>query len=130
MRSSSLPVRILVSFSTLHMKPCVSSFKQETFDNVLNCRYTFDEEEFSLVSDEAKDFIAKLLVVDQGIRLTASESLQQPWMLPRGAGKLWCVDLRVRERLKGTMARLRWLRCKNVLMLACNGFLKGNRSTD
>ena len=50
-------------------------FFQDTYNNVLKCDYTFDEPEFQDISDFAKDFIAKLLIVNQEDRMSADQAL-------------------------------------------------------
>lgn len=42
--------------------------------------YTFEEDEFEEISDIAKDFIDKLLVVNQEHRMSAEEALSHPWL--------------------------------------------------
>lgn len=37
----------------------------ETMANVTRCHYDFDDESFVVISDEAKDFISKLLLKDR-----------------------------------------------------------------
>ena len=54
---------------------------QETFDNIMNCAYSFDEEEFEDISLEAKDFISKLLIINQTERMRAATALYHPWMI-------------------------------------------------
>ena len=44
--------------------PFLGEDNQETFTNIIQVDYQFDEEYFSEISDEAKDFIRKLLVKD------------------------------------------------------------------
>jgi serine/threonine protein kinase len=48
--------------------------------------YDFPDPEWSEVSDEAKDFIKKILVVDAGKRMSASDCLAHPW-ITQGAKK-------------------------------------------
>jgi Serine/threonine protein kinase len=54
--------------------------KQETFSNIVAGNYLFEDEYFSKTSELAKDFITKLLVKDPKKRLSASQSLQHPWI--------------------------------------------------
>lgn len=42
--------------------------------------YAFHEQYWSAVSNEAKDFIRKLLVIDPAKRLTVDQALQDPWV--------------------------------------------------
>ncbi|KAG8238874.1 hypothetical protein J437_LFUL018785 [Ladona fulva] len=52
----------------------------ETLKNVKACDWDFDEEAFSIVSEEGKDFIRRLLVKNKEKRMTAHECLQHAWL--------------------------------------------------
>ena len=41
---------------------------QTTYQNISDCNYTFEEDQFDEVSFSAKDFISRLLVVDQVVK--------------------------------------------------------------
>ncbi|TNM88160.1 hypothetical protein fugu_006381 [Takifugu bimaculatus] len=43
-------------------------------------KWNFEEEEFKDISDEAKDFITRLLVKSKSWRMSATESLRHPWL--------------------------------------------------
>jgi serine/threonine protein kinase len=43
--------------------------------------YTFEPQYWDQVSDDAKDLIKKMLVVDPDKRLTADQALRHPWFL-------------------------------------------------
>ena len=49
-------------------------------DQILNANYKFRKEYFENVSDQAKDLIKKLLVVDPEKRFSSDEILQHPWL--------------------------------------------------
>ena len=49
--------------------------KQETFANITNIDYSFDDEYFDNTSDLAKDFIAKLFVKDPRLLLASALTL-------------------------------------------------------
>ena len=42
--------------------------------------YEFHPEYWSKVSEEAKDFVTRLLTVDMNTRMTAEEALLHPWV--------------------------------------------------
>ncbi len=51
-----------VVFSLSGLSPFLGDTDGETFTNVTHGRYDFEDEEFDNISDEAKEFIDKLLV--------------------------------------------------------------------
>ncbi|KAG8231090.1 hypothetical protein J437_LFUL011058 [Ladona fulva] len=53
---------------------------QETFCNISKAELDFPEELFEDVSDQAKDFISRLLVRNPSTRPTATECLHHPWI--------------------------------------------------
>jgi serine/threonine protein kinase len=54
--------------------------QNELFKRIKAGVYEFHEEYWGCVSEEAKDLIAKLLVVNPLERLTAEQALQHPWL--------------------------------------------------
>ncbi|KAK7071841.1 hypothetical protein SK128_028394, partial [Halocaridina rubra] len=52
----------------------------ETMTNVTKNKYDFDDEAFKSVSDDAKDFIQKLLVLDKSLRLTPAQCQRHSWL--------------------------------------------------
>ncbi|KAK8390105.1 hypothetical protein O3P69_012973 [Scylla paramamosain] len=52
----------------------------ETMTNVTHNKYDFDDEAFDCVSDEAKEFIQKLLVLDKSMRPTPAQCLRSSWL--------------------------------------------------
>jgi serine/threonine protein kinase len=55
--------------------------EMELFDAILNARFVFPEPEWSEISDLAKKFIAKILVVDPKKRYTAEQAMKDPWLV-------------------------------------------------
>ena len=60
--------------------PFLGDTKQETFNNITNIDYSFDDEYFGHTSDLAKDFIKRLFVKDVRKRATIKECLEHPWI--------------------------------------------------
>ncbi|KAM9426924.1 uncharacterized protein ACWYII_018694 [Salvelinus alpinus] len=60
--------------------PFLGDNNPETLNNILACQWNFDEKEFTDISEEAKDFISKLLIVNKSWRIGASEALRHPWL--------------------------------------------------
>lgn len=78
----------------------------ETFTNITSAEYDFDDEAFDAVSEEARDFIAMLLVKRKEDRLTAKQCLASQWLSQHdavmGNTKL-CTD-----KLKKFIIRRKW----------------------
>ncbi|CDS12016.1 hypothetical protein LRAMOSA04212 [Lichtheimia ramosa] len=47
---------------------------------IMHADYTFDEQYWSTISDEAKDFVSRCLTIDPAKRMTAREALEHPWL--------------------------------------------------
>ncbi|KAH0617965.1 hypothetical protein JD844_016783 [Phrynosoma platyrhinos] len=62
------------------LSPFLGDDDNETLNNILACRWDFDDEEFAKVSEEAKDFISKLLIKEKGWRISATAALKHPWL--------------------------------------------------
>uniref|UniRef100_A0AAY5L3Z9 Protein kinase domain-containing protein n=1 Tax=Esox lucius TaxID=8010 RepID=A0AAY5L3Z9_ESOLU len=60
--------------------PFLGDDDNETMNNILACRWNFEEAEFTDISEEARDFISKLLVVNKNWRMGASEALRHSWL--------------------------------------------------
>ena len=50
------------------------------FEQIKSCKYDFEVETWDNVSDEAKDFVAQILVADPNKRITIDEMRKHPWM--------------------------------------------------
>ncbi|KAJ3359797.1 hypothetical protein GGF32_009032 [Allomyces javanicus] len=61
--------------------PFYAETQQGVFEEIIHARYEFDPEYWSEVSDLAKDFIRKLLVVDPAQRMTAEQALHHSWII-------------------------------------------------
>ncbi|XP_053186588.1 myosin light chain kinase 3 [Scomber japonicus] len=60
--------------------PFLGDDDNQTLNNILSCQWNFDEPEFIDTSEEAKDFIKRLLIVNKSWRMGASEALRHPWL--------------------------------------------------
>ncbi|WKY05591.1 hypothetical protein Q1695_006081 [Nippostrongylus brasiliensis] len=60
---------------------------EETLKNVKKCDWNMDDSIFSQVSDNAKDFLKKLLVAEPSSRMTVHEALSHPWLSSGDVGK-------------------------------------------
>jgi len=48
------------------LSPFMGDNDGETYNNITKAEFDYDDESFNEISDEAKDFISKLLVKDMG----------------------------------------------------------------
>ncbi|NWR81880.1 MYLK protein, partial [Centropus unirufus] len=77
----------------------------ETLSNVTAARWDFEEETFSEISQQAKDFIAELLQKDPRRRLASAGALLHPWLQqprPRSPKAL------SKEKIKQFLTRRKW----------------------
>uniref|UniRef100_A0A1B6LEG9 non-specific serine/threonine protein kinase n=1 Tax=Graphocephala atropunctata TaxID=36148 RepID=A0A1B6LEG9_9HEMI len=72
-------VGVLVYVLLTGCSPFGGDTKQETFCNIAQCRLDFPDDLFEDISEDAKDFMRKLMVKNPSNRLSAKECLQQPW---------------------------------------------------
>jgi serine/threonine protein kinase len=82
--------------------------------------YTFDEEYWSMVSEEAKDLIRKMLVVDPDARLTADQAMRHPWFM-KGDHEL------VTRSLEMTISTMRNFNAKRKLKGTVKTVMMANR---
>ncbi|XP_018532010.1 myosin light chain kinase 3 isoform X2 [Lates calcarifer] len=60
--------------------PFLGDDDNQTLNNILACQWNFEEQEFVDTSEEAKDFISRLLIINKSWRMGASEALRHPWL--------------------------------------------------
>ncbi|ERL85176.1 hypothetical protein D910_02598 [Dendroctonus ponderosae] len=76
----------------------------ETLKNVKACDWDFDEEAFTNVSEEGKDFIRRLLLKNKEKRLTAQECLLHAWLSGDHSDRNKTIDqsryLSLRDRIR------------------------------
>ncbi|KAK5610807.1 hypothetical protein CRENBAI_026045 [Crenichthys baileyi] len=60
--------------------PFLGDDDNQTLNNILACQWNFEEQEFADMSEEAKDFITRLLVINKTWRMGACEALRHPWL--------------------------------------------------
>jgi len=63
--------------------PFYSESVPEVFEQIMKAEFDYPEEYWEDISEEAKDFINNLLVVDVTKRMTAGQSLAHPWLRRR-----------------------------------------------
>lgn len=88
------------------LSPFMGENDVDTFSNITRAYYDFDDEAFDAITEEAKDFIAGLLVYRKENRLNAKQCLESIWLSQHydvmGSIKL-CTD-----KLKKFIIRRKW----------------------
>uniref|UniRef100_A0A4X2L9E1 Myosin light chain kinase 2, skeletal/cardiac muscle n=1 Tax=Vombatus ursinus TaxID=29139 RepID=A0A4X2L9E1_VOMUR len=62
------------------LSPFLGDDDTETLNNVLAANWYFDEETFETISEEAKDFVSKLIIKTPRERMSAAQCLAHPWL--------------------------------------------------
>ncbi|CAM5137438.1 unnamed protein product [Natator depressus] len=93
--------------------PFQGNSDMETLHNVTAAQWEFDEETFSEISQEAKDFISELLQKDSRCRLPSDQALTHPWLR-----KTEQSDRKVlsKERMRRFLARQKWQKTGNAVL--------------
>ncbi|XP_075693220.1 myosin light chain kinase 3 [Rhinoderma darwinii] len=91
------------------LSPFLGESDAETMNYIVNCNWDFNAETFEQVSEEAKDFISRLLVKEKSCRLSAGQCLKHEWLvnLPLKAQK-YKVRLKSQVLLQKYMAQKKW----------------------
>uniref|UniRef100_A0A3B5L1Q7 Myosin light chain kinase family, member 4b n=1 Tax=Xiphophorus couchianus TaxID=32473 RepID=A0A3B5L1Q7_9TELE len=79
------------------LSPFLGDDDNETLNNILACQWNFEEEEFGDISEEAKDFITRLLVKSKSWRMSATESLRHGWLSDRN------LHYRLHQKVKNSL---------------------------
>ncbi|KAI7690877.1 Myosin light chain kinase [Sarcoptes scabiei] len=96
------------------LSPFMGDSDLETMANVTRAEFDFNDESFDPISEQAKDFISKLLVKDK--KLSAAKALKHPWLKKhtkkqRESGK--SLD---KKKLKKFVIRRRWQKAVNAIL--------------
>ena len=60
--------------------PFMGRSQKELFSKIVSGKFVFKEEEWAGVSDDAKDLVSKMLVLDPDRRITSENALRHPWL--------------------------------------------------
>jgi len=96
------------------LSPFMGETDVETFANITGLNYDFDDEAFEHISEDAKDFIHKLLTKDQRRRLKALECLKHPWLDHRDSDKRSRKEINT-DKLKSFLMRRRWQKAAHAI---------------
>ncbi|CAF2129277.1 unnamed protein product [Rotaria magnacalcarata] len=104
------------------LSPFMGENDNDTYANINRANYDFDDESFTDISKEAKDFISKLLVKDKDKRLSARQCLAHPWLTRRPKLVSIPSDEETAEKklstkkLRRFVIRRRWQKAVNALL--------------
>jgi myosin-light-chain kinase len=104
------------------LSPFMGENDNDTYANINRANYDFDDEAFTDISDEAKDFISKLLIKDKDQRLSAKQCLAHPWLTrrPKSVSKTTDdenIDKKLStKKLRRFVIRRRWQKAVNALL--------------
>jgi len=72
--------------------PFYGNTDQQIFGKILRCEYDFPSPDWDTVSDDAKEFIRALLVLNPNDRPSAIQCLEAPWISNKNPDKLSRLD--------------------------------------
>jgi serine/threonine protein kinase len=72
-------IGVLIYIMLTGKMPFVGSDFDEIFSKIRGANFSLEDEEFNNISDEAKDLIKKLIVVNQNDRLSADDAKNHIW---------------------------------------------------
>jgi calcium-dependent protein kinase len=64
-------------------KPFFSRDKRRMIDLIMRGKVTFGSQIWNAISEDAKDFVQKLLVVDPKMRIEGADAVKHPWIVNR-----------------------------------------------
>ncbi|XP_072180712.1 myosin light chain kinase, smooth muscle-like [Diadema setosum] len=92
--------------------PFMGDNEGETMSNILKVEWDFDDECFDEISDNAKEFIEKLLLEEKDDRLTAQNCLDHDWLKKEMKGSGAAIS---KARLKKYIIKRRWQKAFNAV---------------
>eukprot|EP00094_Tigriopus_californicus_P001438 TCALIF_01393-PA protein Name:"Similar to MYLK Myosin light chain kinase, smooth muscle (Bos taurus)" AED:0.01 eAED:0.01 QI:0/0/0/0.33/1/1/3/0/1130 len=97
------------------LSPFMGDSDVETFTNITSIAYDFDDEAFDPISDDAKDFIRKLLIKNQRKRMSAEDCLNHKWLaLAEHTSKQNFKEINT-DKLKSFLMRRRWQKAAHAI---------------
>lgn len=102
------------------LSPFMGEDDLETLSNVTGCEWDFDDPSFDELSSEAKDFIEKLLVIQEKQRPSCEQCLQHPWLSDKAQTETKALDrkkslIAAIENMRKFVARRKWARSINAV---------------
>ncbi|KRT83908.1 protein kinase, partial [Oryctes borbonicus] len=94
------------------LSPFMGDNDAETFANITRAEYDFEDEAFSTVSQDARDFIGALLIKRKEDRLSAEECLKHTWLDPENHIETVVIST---DKLKKFIIRRKWQKTGNAI---------------
>ncbi|KAL2762500.1 myosin light chain kinase 3 isoform 2 [Daubentonia madagascariensis] len=91
------------------LSPFLGETDAETMNFIVNCSWDFDADTFEGLSEEAKDFVSRLLIKEKSCRMSATQCLKHEWLnnLPAKVSRSK-VGLKSQLLLQKYMAQRKW----------------------
>lgn len=86
----------------------------ETMANVTIGKWDFNDDTFDHVSEDAKDFITKLLVKDVSQRLNATDAQEHRWLHTTSSHGVELAS--AKTKLKRYVIKKRWIKAVNTIV--------------
>jgi len=93
------------------LSPFMGETDVETMANVTIAQYDFDDDAFEEISQDAKDFIAKLLVKDKATRMSSKGALNHKWLMEPALETALS-----KTKLKRYVIKKRWIKAVNTII--------------
>ncbi|XP_026569810.1 myosin light chain kinase 3 isoform X2 [Pseudonaja textilis] len=101
------------------LSPFLGETDAETMNYIINCNWDFDAEAFEQVSEEAKDFVSRLLIKEKSGRISAANCLKHEWLTNLSTkAKRSKVRLKSQMLLQKYMAQKKWKKHFHVVTAA------------
>ncbi|KAL9700392.1 hypothetical protein quinque_003833 [Culex quinquefasciatus] len=98
------------------LSPFVGGNDLATMNNVNSGKFSFKYSSFEAVSEDAKDFVRKLLVRDGTQRLTARQALQHKWLAETTTAQSTTELSITKTKLKRYVIKKRWTKAVNTII--------------
>lgn len=99
------------------LSPFLGNTEPETLCNITTAKWDFNAEEFESISNDAKDFLSKLLVKDSKWRMSCTECLEHKWLKIQAQRPTKAVQRTLStKRLRKFVYRRKWQRAVNAML--------------
>lgn len=101
---------------------------KELVSKILAGKYEFNDPVWSNISDNAKDFVSKLLLVNPENRLSADEGMRHPWIVSNINNTQTHIDEELKENIRQCI--ISYSEYSNFMKLAMNVIAKKSTSNE